>query len=177
MTAIMVDERGVRPCASVEDVKKAVESGHVFWLDIVGESEETGTSLMKAAGLEAADIVTLLRFRQTGRMRLATDKVRVVTWIAHGEGLLVEVHLAGCGKSLITVWSGDPAMLEPIRRQFSKCVAGIEGDMHYGAGLLLQFLIGTLDASLEAVDAHIDTLRLSLDQHSSSKDYSLIRGA
>ena len=175
MAAIMVDERGVRPGVGVEDVEKAKTAERFFWLDIVGENDEARIAFLRAMGLDDAEAATLIRLGQTGRMRFARGRIRVVTWIADRQGALVELHLVGCDKAVATLWSGDPASLETIRQQFSERIAGVEEDMQYGAGLLLQLLIGTLDASLETVDAQIDRLRLSLDQHSSSMDYSKIR--
>ncbi len=174
MTAIMVDERGARPGAGVAEVETARTSGPFFWLDIVGESDEIRVALLKALGLDEEEIATAIRFRQTGRMRISHGRLRAVTWIADAEGGLVELHLVGGDKGLATLWSGDPALLDTIRRQFSERVAGTDGDMHYAAGILLQLLIGTLDGSLEALDAQIDHLRLSLDQQSTSMDYSQI---
>ncbi len=174
MAAIMVNEWGVRPSVSVEEVHKELASGHFFWLDIVGESEALRTSMLQTVGLDGAEIVTILRFRQAGRMRIAHDRVRAVTWISDGEGALVEVHLASCAKNLVTVWSGDPTTLDPIRRHFAERVGGVQGDMHYAAGLLLQLLIETLDASLQTLDAQIDGLRMKLDQQAGAMDYSLI---
>jgi len=174
MTTIIVGEGGERPCAGVEDVEGARASGSFFWLDVVGESDEARVELLKAVGLDEAEIAPAIRFRQTGRMRIGRDRLRVVTWIADGKGALVELHLVGCDKSIVTLWSGDPAALETIRRQFSERVRGTEGDMPYAAGLLLQLLIGTLDAALETVDRRIDALRLRLDRQADTMDYSLI---
>lgn len=174
MAAILVNEWGVRPDVGFEEVNEAAASGRFFWLDIVGENDAAVTALMKASGLDDAEASAMLRFRQTGRMRIARDKVRVVTWISDGEGALIEFHLAGGAKSLVTVWSGDPATLDPIRRHFAERIGGAEGDMQYAAGLLLQLLIGTLDASLQTLDTQIDGLRMKLDQESGAMDYSLI---
>ncbi len=164
MTAIIVDERGARSAAGLEAVAEAVGSGGLFWLDIVGESDEVRVPLLKALGLDDAEIVTAIRFRQSGRMRFGEDRLRVVTWIADARGALVELHLVGCGKTIVTLWSGDPELLDAIRVQFAHRLGGTEGDMPFAVGLLLQLLIGMLDASLETVDAQTDRLRLSLDQ-------------
>ncbi len=174
MATIMVDAHGVRLGAEIGDVQAAVAAGQFFWLDIVGESEAASAALLTAAGFDDAEIAAAVRFRQTGRIRFAPNRLRVVTWIANPAGALLEFHLVGFATGIVTLWSGDPASLATIRRQFSYRVDGIEGDMPYAAGLLLQLLIGTLDSSLEALDAQIDGLRLSLDQQSSSMDYSLI---
>jgi Mg2+ and Co2+ transporter CorA len=170
LAAIMVDQDGARACTGVEDVEKAVASSRLFWLDIVGESEADSVALLKAAGLDDAEIAGAVRFRQTGRMRFSRGQLRVVTWIADSEGALIEFHLVGLAKGIVTLWNADPAALDRIRQQFSYSVAGVGDDMQYAAGLLLQLLMGTLDSSLEALDVHIDRLRLSLGQQSSSMD-------
>jgi Mg2+ and Co2+ transporter CorA len=174
MAVIMVDEEGARLGVDLVGVEAAVASGRFFWLDIVGETEAAQVALLQAMGLDDAEVSAMIRFRQTGRARVGSDRLRVVTWIADAQGALIEFHLAGRGKRLVSVWSGDPAMLDPIRRQFVEYVAGVEGDSHYAAGLLLQLLMGTLDASLRALDSKIDELRLTLDRQSSSMDYSQI---
>jgi Mg2+ and Co2+ transporter CorA len=174
MAAIVVNEQGVRPGADVAEVEKAVALGGFLWLDIVGEDDVSRTSLLKALGFEHAEIAAMLRFRQTGRFRIARDWLRAVTWISDGEGAPTEIHVSAGRNCLVSMWSGDETPLDPIRRQFSERIAGAQGDMHYAAALLLQLLIGTLDASLEMVDARIDALRLEFDLQSSSMDYSLI---
>ncbi len=174
MTTIMVDAHGVRPGAEVGDVQAAVASGGFFWLDIVGESAAASAALMKAAALDDEEIAAAVRFRQTGRMRFGRDRLRVVTWIAKLDGALIEFHLVGFEKRIVTMWSGDPALLDTIRRQFSYRLPGIEDDTPYAAGLLLQLLIGSLDALLQKLDAQIEQLRMNLDRQSSSMDASLI---
>ncbi len=174
MTTIIVDAHGVRPDAEVGDVQAAVASGGFFWLDIVGEGEAAVAALMKAAAFDDAEIAAAVRFRQTGRMRFGRDRLRFVTWIADPDGALIEFHLIGFDKRIVTLWNGDPASLDTIRRQFSYRIAGIGGDMPYATGLLLQLLIGTLDALLQKLDAEIDQLRMNLDRQSYSMDSSLI---
>ena len=174
MAAIMVDEAGVRPNATVADVAQAVASGRPFWLDIVDDSEAVRAAFLAAFGLDDVDIGVAIRFRQMGRMRVGRDRLRVVTWIADPEGALIELHLGGRDGQLATVWDGDPDILDPIRRHFAERIVGAGGDTHYAAGLLLQLLIGTLDFSLQTFDAEIDGLRMSVDRNSASMDYSQI---
>ncbi len=174
MTAILVSEAGQRPGAEFADVEKAVASGKIFWLDIVGESESARLAYLTKLRLAGGEIAWALRFGQTGRMHIGRERLRTVTWIAGGDGVLIEVHLIGWAKGLVTLWSGDPANLDRIRRQFADQAGGFEDNPFHAAGILLQLLLGTLDAALHSLDARIDELRLSLDNEQPSADFSLI---
>jgi hypothetical protein len=96
------------------------------------------------------------------------------TWIADPEGALIELHLLGCTKGLATVWDGDPAILERIRRQFTEHAASFQNNFYLAAGILLQLLLAMLDHVLQRLDRGIDELRLSLDKESFSADFASI---
>jgi len=65
------------------------------------------------------------------------------------EGALIELHLLGCAKGLATVWEGDPAILERIRRQFTEHAASFQNNFYLAAGILLQLLLAMLDHVLQ----------------------------
>jgi|SRR5271166_1770508 len=174
MTAILVSEAGARAGADFADVEKAFASGKIFWIDVVGESESARLAYLTKLGLDDAEIAWALRFGQTGRMHIGRERLRVVTWIASRDGALTEVHLVGWQKGLVTIWSGDPAILDWIRLKFADHIGGFEENPFHAAGILLQLLLGTLDGALQSLDARIDELRLSLDNERRSADFSLI---
>lgn len=173
MTAIIVEAGRVQPVADFTEIRDHVAANAFFWLDLAGEANDACSSSLAELGLDGADMAWALRFGQTGRLNIDRQRLRAVTWIADREGALVEVHLLGSAKGLATVWRGDPAVLEAIRLQFADCVGAIERNFYEAGGILLQLLLGTLDASLERMDARIDDLRLVLNVNSSIADFSL----
>jgi len=174
MTPILVDEAGVRAAADPADIRSRVGQGAFLWLDLVGADPSVCTAWLSELGLDAADVAWAMRFGQTRRMLIGRRRLRVATWIADPEGALIELHLIGCTKGLATVWEGDPAILERIRRQFTERAASFENNFYLAAGILLQLLLAMLDHVLQRLDRRIDELRLSLDKESFSADFASI---
>jgi len=171
LTAIVVDAAGVRAVANPPDIRSWVGQGGFLWLDLVGAS--AAAAWLDELGFDPADVTWAMRFGQTGRMNIAGQRLRMATWIADPEGALIELHLLGCAKGLATIWEGDPAILERVRRQFRERGACSESNFYLAAGILLQLLLATLDDALRQMD-HSNELRLSLDRQSSSADFSSI---
>ncbi len=174
MTAILVDAAGVWPVANPQDIRSRVGQGAFLWLDIVGVDRPACTAWLAELGLDVADVTWAMRFGQTGRMHIGGQRLKVATWIADPEGALIELHLLGCANGLATVWQGDPAILERIRRQFTERGPSSENNFYLAAGILLQLLLAMLDDALQQLDRRIDDLRLSLDRQSFSADFSSI---
>lgn len=174
MTPILVDEAGVRPIADPADIRSRVGQGVFLWLDFVGADPSICTAGLSELGLDAADIAWAMRFGQAGRMLIGRRRLRVATWIADPDGALIELHLLACAKGLATVWGGDPAILERIRRQFTEHASGFQNNFYLAAGILLQLLLAMLDHVLQRLDNRIDELRLSLDKESFSADFASI---
>jgi magnesium transporter len=174
MTAILVDAAGVQAVASPPDIRNRVGQGSFFWLDLVGVDQSARATWLAELGLDVADVTWAMRFGQTGRMHIGSQRLRVSTWIAGPEGALIELHLLGCARGLATVWEGDPAILERIRGQFTERGAGSGNNFYLAAGILLQLLLAMLDHALQRLDQTIDELRLSLDRNSFSADFSSI---
>jgi Mg2+ and Co2+ transporter CorA len=174
MTAILVDATGVRAVVNPPDIHSWVSQGAFLWLDLVGADRSAGTAWLAELGIDMADITWAMRFGQTGRMHIGGQRLRVVTWIADRDGALIELHLLSCAKGIATVWNGDPAILERVRRQFTERGACSENNCYLAAGILLQLLLAMLDDALQRLDRSIDELRLSLDRQSFSADFSSI---
>jgi Mg2+ and Co2+ transporter CorA len=174
MTAILVNAAGERAVADPPDIRGWVAQGAFLWLDLVGVDRSAGAAWLAELGLDVADVTWAMRFGQTGRMHIGGQRLRVATWIADSEGTLIELHLLCCAKGLVTVWEGDPAILERIRGQFTERGACSENNFYLAAGILLQLLLATLDDALQRLDRKIDELRLSLDRQSFAADFSSI---
>ena len=63
--------------------------------------------------MNASDAAWALRFGQAGRMHIGVEGLRTATWIADRAGNVIELHLIGREKCIITLWGGDPATLNP----------------------------------------------------------------
>ncbi|MBV8592895.1 MAG: hypothetical protein JOZ27_01200, partial [Caulobacteraceae bacterium] len=165
-------QRGqVRSLANSADFHDCVASGELLWLDLVGQDKDRQAYLLEF-GLDGADVTWALRFGQTGRMNIGPNRLRATTWIADREGALVEIHLIGSAKGLVTIWSGDPAALDAIRLQFSERIGALEHNFYEASGILLQLLLGTLDLSLQRLDERMENLRLVLNQALSAAEFA-----
>jgi Mg2+ and Co2+ transporter CorA len=171
VTAIIVDAAGVRLAGDATEVAKVVAAGGFFWLDIFGGDASTRAVLLAGAGLESADIGWAVRFGQAGRMHIGQAKLRAATWVGDRAGNLIELHLVGRQKCLVTVWSGDATELDDIRRQFAERVAGFDDSFYEAAGILLQLLLGTLGSVIESLDAKLDGLRLCTEGRAEPADF------
>jgi len=76
MTAILVDEAGVRAVADPADIRSRVGQGAFFWLDLVGGDRSARTAWLVALGFDVADIAWAMRFGQTGRMLIGRQRLR-----------------------------------------------------------------------------------------------------
>ena len=89
-------------------------------------------------------------------MHIGGGGLRTVSWIADRARNIVEFHLIGRDKCIITLWRGDPAALDDIRRQFAERLGGFENNLYEAAGILLQLLLGTLGSAFEVIDLNLD---------------------
>ena len=174
MTAMIIDASGVRPAADALEVGKQVAAGRFFWLDISGGDPSTRHALLTEAGLNAADADWALRFGQAGRMHIGGGGLRTATWIADRAGNIIELHLIGREKCITTLWGGDPAALDDIRRQFAERLGGFENNLYEAAAILLQLLLGTLGFAFEVIDKKLDGLRLALGRRTGALDYAAL---
>src|SRR5262245_14810331 len=170
MTAMIIDASGVRPASDALEVGKQVAAGRFFWLDISGGDPSARQAFLTEASLNAADATWALRFGQAGRMHIGNEGLRTATWIADRAGNIIELHLIGRNKCIITLWGGDPAALDDIRGQFAERLGGLENNLYEAAGILLQLLLGTLGSAFEVIDIKLDGLRLALGKRTDAPD-------
>lgn len=172
MPTMIVDAAGVQPAADLADIESRVAAGTFFWLDIVGEDQAARSACLDRLGLAGADITWCLRFGQAGRMHIGRQRLRAATWIADPNGRLIEIHVVGCARGVTTLWTGDPMILDPVRRQFAERVGSFEGNLFLATAILLQLLLGPLDAAVLGLDALIDELRLGFDKAGPTTDFA-----
>ena len=170
MMAMIIDASGVRPAADALEVGKQVAAGRFFWLDIVGGDPSARQAFLTEAGLNAVAAAWALRFGQAGRMYIGGGGLRAATWIADRAGTIIELHLIVREKCITTLWGGDPATLDDIRRQFAERLGECENDLYEATGILLQLLLGTLGSALEVIDTKLDGLRLALGRRTGAPD-------
>lgn len=146
----------MRAIAGPPDICNWVGQGSFFWLDLVGVDQSARAAWLAELGPDVADVMWALRFGQTGRIHIGRQRLRVATWIATPEGVLIELHLLGCATELATVWEGDPAILERVRGQFTERGAGSGNNIYLAAAILLQLLLAMLDHAPRRLDQRID---------------------
>ena len=88
-TVTIVTADGVRSDVAPADVSALVAASKFFWIDIVGGDQLTRTPFISELGFEELDVAWIERFGQAGRMVIARQRLRVVTWLSErlGRGL------------------------------------------------------------------------------------------
>ena len=120
--ATIVDAAGVWPLHSASDDRLAATA--FCWVDVFGGGEAARKSLLARLGVEEVDFFWAQRFGQAGRMMIARQKLRAVTWVADPAGMLIEVHFLctpaahsdGVERQRCGARRGPPAFRRPRRR-------------------------------------------------------------
>jgi len=172
----IVSADGIRRLETTAELQSLVSAGKFFWLDIVGADPAAREAFLSALELEKTEVARLQRFGQTGRMMIDHQQLFAVTWLAeHGQGLQ-EIHLL-CKKScMLTVWNGNPGVLNEIREIFAERSAELEKSFHHAAGILLQLLLGTLQQAISEVDERYQALEMQLGQRPETVDFPALVG-
>ena len=103
------------------------------------------------------------------------EELRVVTWLVGSTGELLELHLLCTPRFVVTVWTGDPHLLDDVRDRFARRAAGLRS--HYeAAGILLQLLLSTLDESITGLDSRLNEAQLLPAKPAGVADSSLAGG-
>ena len=166
LTALIVDSDGVQRVAVAADVRQRIATGKFMWLDLVGGDEAARLEFLKELELESEDIAWVQRFGQTGRMTLRRRGLRAVTWLAEATGTLVEVHVLGSARWILTMWNGDVAALDLARHRFAESGSELEKIPYLGVAILLQFLLATLDEAITAMDASLYEVEEQMEKDS-----------
>ncbi len=174
MTATLIEKEGVFSEADAEAVRRRVDAGEFFWLDLVGEDPDPASEKLAIMGVEPADVAWASRFGQMGRLHVGRNRLRAVTWCADSEGHLIEIHLIACKAGVATLWKGAPDALDDIRMKFYMRAGGVERDFHLAGGILLQLILGTLDQLLLLLDTYVDDMRLRLDRGLPSAEFASV---
>lgn len=169
--AILVDTTGISPLFTAADASERLTGSAFYWLDLFAGEESERKALLTQIGVDPTDLAWLQRFGQAGRLTVGQKRLRAVTWVADLAGSLIEIHLHCSGERILTVWRGDPAILDDIRQHFAERVGEV-GKRHFqAAGILLQYLLATLDHAIRRLDVKLDHLRSQLDDGSKRSDY------
>ena len=157
--ATLVDAAAIKAAADPADIAAQIRTGHFFWLDIYGGEAAARQPLLQALGLDEATTGWLQRFGQACRMQIGAS-LRAVTWLVASTGGLLEVHLLCTPRFVVTVWAGDPHLLDDVRGRFSRRAVGLDGSHYQAAGILLQLLLSTLDEAITELDSRLDEAQL-----------------
>lgn len=171
ITAIASD--GVRSVATEFDLRALVAGGKFFWLDMVGGSEVGRAKFLGELGFDPADVVWGQRFGQAGSLVIDRQRLLAVSWLAERSGKnFIEIHILGSKKCILTLWNGDPSALDEIHKHFAERAAKLEKSPLAAAAILLQFLLGTLDAAISEIDGRIEELRTQVQHEPQSIEFS-----
>ena len=104
------------------------------------------------------------------------EELRVVTWLVGSTGELLELHFLCTPRFAVTVWTGDPHLLDDVRDRFTRRAAGLDRSHYQAAGILLQLLLSTLDESITGLDSRLDKAQLLAATPAGGADSSLAGG-
>lgn len=156
LIAFLADVDGVRHVEAANAVSEAVAAGKLCWIDIVAADPAVRATLVQALQLDAVDEGWILRFDQAGRMGLAPKRLRAVTWLSDRPLGLSEVHLFHTRRMIVTVWTGDAAALDSIRRQFVDRACALERSPLEATAIVLQLLLATVHNAVGDIDATLE---------------------
>jgi Mg2+ and Co2+ transporter CorA len=157
--AIVTSADGVRHVDPASTLYDVVAAERLCWIDIVGSASAAQTRMFcELLGLDPAEQAWMQRFGQAGRMFIDQHKVRAVTWLVVPGAGLVEIHVLCIGKTILSLWQGDPRTLDLIRGQFATRAGELERSPHRAAAILLQFLLATLYQGVGEVDDRLEKL-------------------
>ena len=156
--AIVTSAAGIRRVETANAVREAISAGTLCWIDIVGSDPVVLDTLVHALGLDPADEIWMLRFGQAGRMVLSQRKLRAVTWTSDRQLGHTEIHLLQTQQMIVTVWAGDAAALDDLRRQFADRAPGLAASPLGAAAIVLQLLLATLYKAVDDIDASLEQL-------------------
>ena len=174
IVATIVSARSIQRAATTADLRKFVETGRFFWLDIVGSDEAVRATFLRELGLKEEDSVWMQRFGQTGRMTIGQEALRTVAWLSEVSPSLTEIHLLASRKCILTVWTGDASALNEIRAQFAERAEELEKSPYQAAAIVLQLLLGTLDQATSAIDVRLQEFREQLRQNPTTIDLTVL---
>lgn len=176
IVATIVSARSIQRAATTADLRKFVETGRFFWLDIVGSDEAVRATFLRELGLKEEDSVWMQRFGQTGRMTIGQEALRTVAWLSEVSPSLTEIYLLASRKYILTVWTGDASALNEIRAQFAARAAELEKSPYQAAAIVLQLLLGTLDQATSAIDVRLQEFREQLKRNPTTIDLTMLTG-
>ena len=176
IVATIVSARSIQRAATTADLRKFVETGRFFWLDIVGSDEAVRATFLRELGLKDADNVWIQRLGQTGRMTIGQEVLHTVTWLSEVSLSLTEIHLLASRKCILTVWTGDASALNEIRAQFAERAEELEKSPYQAAAIVLQLLLGTLDQATSAIDVRLQEFREQLKRNPTTIDLTMLTG-
>lgn len=165
---------GVRRLETAGELRALVAAGKLCWIDITGGDAAARAALLGETGLGAADLAWVQRFGQMARLTVGRQQLRAATWVSDRAGNIAEIHLLCMGNLLLTVWGGDTRLLDEARITFAERAGGLESSPYQAAGIVLQLLLGTLDLAITELDAKLQYLRVQLDAHPGSIDFSKV---
>ena len=170
IAAVIVSGGGIQRVATL-DLRQYLDSGRFFWLDLASGDDTSRAAFLHEAGLTEADSAWARRFGQTDRMTINSGSLRVVTRLAAIPDL-VEFHVWGSSRCMVTVWDGDRSALDSIRAQFFDRIKDLEENPYWAAMVLLEFVLETLDEATSDLDGVLQKLREQIEQRVTSIDLS-----
>jgi magnesium transporter len=173
-TFVIADSVGVRPVTTTTELRDLVANIDFCWLDLSVGDEAVRTDVLAQVGLDASDLSWTLRFGQSPRMVIDRRGLRAVTWLAQPAGELAEVHVLCSPRGVVTVWSGDPAVLDEARAHFADRAAELSKSRFQGAAIVMQLLLGTIDQAISRLDTRLHEVREQLRGGTAAVEFTTV---
>jgi Mg2+ and Co2+ transporter CorA len=171
-TITVISSDGVQKGATEIDLRKLITGSKFLWVDMVGGNEVGRARFLGELGFDAADVAWGQRFEQAGSMVINRRRLLAVTWVAECSGKsLIEIHILGSKKCVLTIWNGDPSALDAIHKHFAERAAELEKSPLAAAAILLQLLLSTLDSAISELDGRLEALRTQVQHEPQSIEF------
>ena len=149
MQATLFDGTTAQPC-SVEQARAAANQPGIAWIDVLLQPSESSAAapMLQAAGVDPT-LESLLGDDDRTDFTVTPSTIRGVCWIADGENAPAQrVVFEWNQMRLVTLRSGGDAAITAVQQQVTERLAVIQKDPSTLLGVVLQFMLATLQQGL-----------------------------
>ena len=159
MEAAFITVDGTRAAANETDVRKLLQAGSPFWLDLHGSDDETTHLLSDVFGFHPLAVEDAEQFGQRPKVDDYDDYVLIVLYGAptRRNGPLVELHCFYSEQYLVTVHREPSPELHQLRERLAQSIHGQKSPIML-LHAVLDTLVDTFFPALAEFDDEIDEL-------------------
>ncbi|MFM8895936.1 MAG: CorA family divalent cation transporter, partial [Actinomycetales bacterium] len=170
MRATLFDGSTVQPC-TLEQAGAAADQPGIAWIDVLiqGGDDAEVAALLQSAGIDAATQQCMRAGNQTDFVATPTT-IRGVCWVANDtDDPAQQVAFAWNQLRLVTLRSGGDDAIAQIQQRVSDRIVVIKQDPSTLLGVVLQFMLATLQEGLTRTMIRVGALDMEIIETSNPK--------